>query len=190
MAAVESHRPSVFRTISNKVLGFVLLPVVALLIVGVLLLKHADHSLQLRACFQNVQGLRSGATVRIAGVSLGSVKKVRAQPMNSACPAEVEMELHSDYLLMIPNDAVASVDTEGILGPSYLEIDTTHASGAAIANGGLIRSQESVPATVALERVIKELTEAVRVARDNRKIPGAAPSPSGLAVPAPKPRSN
>jgi ABC-type transporter Mla subunit MlaD len=141
--------------------GLVLVAAALSVLAIALPLRRSTHSVRISACFQDVHGLRSAAPVRIAGVDVGLVKSIRGQPTNSTCPANVEMELRTDYPLAIPIDAVASVSTSGILGPTYVAIDATHTSGATVANGGQIGSRESTPpADLSLEGVDRVLKAA------------------------------
>jgi len=100
-------------------------------------------SLRLNTCFQDVNGLHAGAKVRMAGVDVGAVRNVRAQPTDKACPGAVEMELRTPYELKIPRDSVASIATAGVLGPTFLETDVSGASGPTIQAGGQLPSRES-----------------------------------------------
>jgi len=69
--------------------------------------------LYLAACFENVRGLRIGAPVRIAGVEVGRVTAVRAQPDRQECQAQVDMTLSTAYELKVPGDARALVANDG-----------------------------------------------------------------------------
>jgi phospholipid/cholesterol/gamma-HCH transport system substrate-binding protein len=169
-----------------------LLVVAALSMLAALRLKHSTHTLRISACFQDVHGLRSAAPVRIAGVEVGIVQSVRAQPTNSSCPADVEMELRTDYPLSIPIDAVASVNTAGILGSTYVAIDATHSSGADVVNGGQIASRESASTDVTLEGVSRVLQITGKEA-DRAGQKGIAPrstNPPDPKAPSEKPRPN
>jgi ABC-type transporter Mla subunit MlaD len=99
--------------------------------------------LTLTTCLQDAAGLRAGAPVRIAGVDVGRVKSVTARPEQSACPADVEMAFTVGYGLRIPRDSVATTATDGVLGPTYIEIETTQAIGSAVENGGILPSRET-----------------------------------------------
>lgn len=101
----------------------------------------------LKSCFQDVAGLRDGAEVRIAGVNVGHVRVVRAQPDNHACPALVEMVLSTPYELKIPRDSLAIVQTAGLLGGTYAAIDVSAASGSPIESGGTLESRFTPQAT-------------------------------------------
>lgn len=149
------------------------------LLAGVLLLRHPVHSLLVRACFQDVNGLKAAAFVRIAGVEVGRVKTVRAQPTNSTCPAAVEMELRTDYPLSLPSDAVASVNSEGLLGSLYVAIDATHTSDLPVANGGQIQSRENTPVTAAsVVRALNDIDKTVKDKLDERR--GSADHPHDM----------
>jgi phospholipid/cholesterol/gamma-HCH transport system substrate-binding protein len=104
-------------------------------------------SLRLRTCFQDVSGLRPDAKVRLAGVDIGTVREVKAQPDNKACPGGVEMEIQTPYELKIAQDSVASTATAGLLGETYLAIDASQASGPPARNGDQLPSKESVKVT-------------------------------------------
>ena len=116
MAADGSYLSSRFPPSSRWFAGFSLIFVVLTVGAVAMLLRHPAHLLRSSACFQDVNGLRSGASVRIAGVDVGQVRAVRAHPGNSACPAEVGLELGTAYALNLPSDAVASVSSSGIPG--------------------------------------------------------------------------
>jgi phospholipid/cholesterol/gamma-HCH transport system substrate-binding protein len=123
----------------------------------------AGTSLRLRTCFQNVSGLRPNAKVRFAGVDIGKVREVKAQPDNKTCPAAVEMEIQTPYELKVPQDTVASIATAGLLGETYLVIDASQASGPPTRTGDQLPSKESVNVTaetvVRAVKVLKHLSD-------------------------------
>ena len=96
---------------------------------------------EIRTCFNDARGLRPGAGVRIAGVDVGMVRVVRANPEKKDCPAEVTMDLATPYELRIPKDSVVEVHTDGILGLPLVAIDVTHATGEPVNNGGYLQSK-------------------------------------------------
>jgi len=124
----------------------VLMTVVGLAAIGSLFVRNVHLSRQeLKSCFSDVQGLKEGATVRIAGVDVGTVRSVRANPQNRNCPAEVEMAIATSYNLRVPKDAIVAIQTEGILGQGYLDIDVSQASGLPIENYGYLKSKPTNP---------------------------------------------
>jgi ABC-type transporter Mla subunit MlaD len=146
------------RTSSGKSawrVGGIVAAVLVAVLAGWPLLRGPHWKLAVRTCLQDAAGLREGTKVRLAGVSVGYVQRVRAQPQDSACPAAVEMALATNYELKIPRDSVVSTATAGFLGETILQIDTSQASGAPIGNGGQLpsRLQEKLSA----EQVIRFL---------------------------------
>jgi phospholipid/cholesterol/gamma-HCH transport system substrate-binding protein len=142
-----------------------------LALAGFWLLKiTTGASLRLRTCFQNVSGLRSGAKVRLAGVDIGIVGDVRAQPTNKTCRAAVEMEVRTPYELTIPQDSVVSTATAGLLGETYLEIDASGTSGPPAHSGDQLPSKESANVTAetvdralkAVDGMLKQLSDEVK----------------------------
>jgi len=184
---------STFRPSHRMLVGLLLIASLSL-VAGVFLLRRPTHSLRIRACFQDVNGLRAGAFVRIAGVEVGRVRTIHAQPTNSTCPANVEMELATDYPLSLPNDAVASINTAGILGAPNVSIDASGASGPPVAIGGQIRSQENAPFTAAgLERILDKFAKDLKDMKDKADEQKNAPcpgKPEGTRNSTAKPRSN
>jgi len=95
----------------------------------------------LKSCFGDVQGLKSGAEVMLAGVDVGKVRSVHAKPQDKNCPAEVEMDIATSYELTIPKDALAGVETAGMLGERFVSIDVSQSSEPAIENYGYLKSK-------------------------------------------------
>jgi phospholipid/cholesterol/gamma-HCH transport system substrate-binding protein len=147
----------------------VLIVLVGLLaLAGFLLGKiSTGPSLRLNACFQDVNGLRKGSRVRLAGVDIGVVREVRAQPSNKACPGAVEMKVSTPYQLRIPQDSVASTAAAGVLGETYLEIDVSGASGPPIQSGGRLPSKEGVKFTAIVDQALKKLQQQITDAEKN-----------------------
>jgi len=71
----------------------------------------------LNAEFNNISGVKEGADVQIAGVTVG---KVRGLHLNKDHMAVVSMQL--DKNIAIPEDSIASVKSQGIIGDKYIQI--------------------------------------------------------------------
>jgi ABC-type transporter Mla subunit MlaD len=101
------------------------------------------HGSEVKAYFQNAQGLRAGAPVRLAGVDIGSVKSIRVRPELREHPAEVIMTLRTSYELRIPNDSVVALAQAGVLGETFPDIDIRNASGPPLQDGGELRTRQT-----------------------------------------------
>jgi len=144
-------------------------------------LRYSRHDL--KSCFDDAGGLRAGAPVRIAGVDVGTVRSVRANPQNKTCPAEVEMVLATSYEIRVPKDSTAEVATAGLLDEAYLIIDTTQASGAPIENYGYLKSKH-VKNTLSLGEQIRAADAALRLVQALKEAEKEVPKDSS---PAPHP---
>lgn len=72
-----------------------------------------------RARFHDVEGLQEGANVRVAGVSMGVVRKIRHQ--SEECPVELEMHIERQRDFALPRSAKARLGSERLLGPTNRE---------------------------------------------------------------------
>ncbi len=85
--------------------------------------------LYLRSYFKNAAGLKSGAPVTLEGVTIGNVRRIRVVPERQPSPVEVSMEVGGEYVRGLHVDSVAAIAQAGVLGDSYVDIDSSHASG-------------------------------------------------------------
>lgn len=93
--------------------------------------------------FDNASGLRVGAPVRLSGVEIGNVIAIRIVPDKDKqiTPVEVIMKVSTKYGFNLRRDSVTSLDTAGVLGETYLDIDSSQAIGARAQNGDTLSTQ-------------------------------------------------
>lgn len=97
--------------------------------------------------FDNISGLKTGASVEIAGVPIGKVKEIRLKDPQ----AETVLQIYKSVKLF--EDDIASVRTKGIIGDRYVKI-SRGASDVEIEPGTLLFETESV---VDIEDIIGKL---------------------------------
>lgn len=106
-----------------------------------------DKNYALQAEFTNVSGLKNGATVEIAGVSVGKVSAIKLDKKDRAMVVmRIEKNVH------ITDDAIASIRTQGIIGDKYVKI-SQGASSKYLKSGDTIFDTESA---VDLEEMISK----------------------------------
>jgi phospholipid/cholesterol/gamma-HCH transport system substrate-binding protein len=90
-----------------------------------------SHRIILVSYFDNAEGLRVGAPVRLSGVDIGNVVKILivADKDKSITPVEVVMKVSTKYNFNLRRDSVTSLDTAGVLGETYLDIESSEAVG-------------------------------------------------------------
>lgn len=101
--------------------------------------------------FENAAGLKPGAPVNLQGVTIGSVKKIIIVPQRRVTPVEVIMSLGLKYKGALHTDTTASMATAGVLGDTFVDLDSAHATGPPLTNG----DEVPVVQTPSLSDVIK-----------------------------------
>jgi phospholipid/cholesterol/gamma-HCH transport system substrate-binding protein len=97
----------------------------------------------LKTYLTEASGLREGAEVRLAGVAVGNVKRVQISPYTDRSRAvEVVMAVSRRYQQEIRADSVASIETVGLLGESYVNISRGSRSQEVIPDEGVLKSSE------------------------------------------------
>ena len=97
----------------------------------------------LKSYFDNAQGLRQGAPVRLSGVDIGNVTKIIIVPDKDKqqTPVEVLMKVSTKYSYAIRRDSVTSLETAGVLGETFLDIDSLQALGPSAQDGDTLNTQ-------------------------------------------------
>ena len=93
--------------------------------------------------FDNAEGLRVGAPVRLSGVDIGNVTKIEiiSGRDKQLTPVEVTMKISTKYHGALRRDSVTSLETAGVLGETYLDIDSSQAVGAPLQDGDTLPTQ-------------------------------------------------
>jgi phospholipid/cholesterol/gamma-HCH transport system substrate-binding protein len=132
----------------------------------------------LRAYFDNASGLKDGAPVTLEGVTIGNVLSVRVVPDRNPRPVEVTMKVSTKYLNALHTDSVATITQAGVLGDSFVDIDSTRATGPTPSNNAEIRqaaapsiqdvirtSQVSIQDINALTHKIEDLVDSLNTSK-------------------------
>jgi len=98
--------------------------------------------IRLRSYFDNAGGLKDGAPVRLAGVDIGNVTAVRIVEGKPSTPVEVTMKVNTNYRFNLRKDSVTLLSTAGVLGETYVDIDSSAAKGPAAADGDTLATRE------------------------------------------------
>lgn len=87
------------------------------------------RKLRLRAYFENAAGLKDGAPVTLEGVTIGNVIHVHIVPERKPKSVEVTMQVGQEYLGALHKTTTASIAQAGVLGDSYVDLSSAHATG-------------------------------------------------------------
>lgn len=130
-----------------------------LLVLAIFLLgskeKLFTSTIEIKAYFNQIEGLKSGAPVRLSGYDIGSVSSV-SFANDASAKVEVKMRIVNELKHLIKFDSEASIETEGLVGKKIVAITPGSSDAAEVTNGGVIKSK--TPMNIA--KIIEE-TESV-----------------------------
>jgi phospholipid/cholesterol/gamma-HCH transport system substrate-binding protein len=104
----------------------------------------------LRSYFANAAGLKDGAVVSVDGVTVGNVTKTRVVPERNPYPVEVTVQVGEKYWADLHTDSTERIAPAGVLGDSFVDIDSRHATGPQPANN----SELKISGSPTIEEVI------------------------------------
>lgn len=118
-----------------------------ILVIGIFLLGNKESlfksTFTVKTYFKNVEGLRTGAPVRLSGIDVGSVKDIKIVGDTSG-KVEVTLRLIHEIHQFVKTDSKASIETEGLVGNKILILHIGSSSSAQVPEGGFIQSKESI----------------------------------------------
>ena len=79
--------------------------------------NHNDYTLT--AKFGSIGGVNAGSDVRMAGVKVGVISNISLD--TKTFDAKVDMSIHAG--IPVPEDSIARITTDGLLGSAYISID-------------------------------------------------------------------
>lgn len=130
-----------------------------LLVLAIFLLgskeKLFTSTIEIKTYFDQIEGLKSGAPVRLSGYDIGSVSSV-SFANDASAKVEVKMRIVNDLKHLIRIDSEASIETEGLVGKKIVAITPGSSDAAEVTSGGVIKSK--TPRNIA--KIIEE-TESV-----------------------------
>ena len=100
------------------------------------------HKITLYSYFDNASGLRVGAPVRLEGVDIGNVQSIRVVPRHGLTPVRVAMRVSTKYERGIRTDSTAELSTQGVLGETFVDIDSRAATGPPATDGTVLHIHE------------------------------------------------
>ena len=126
---------------NNLRLGLFVLVGLACLMALLFLLGRKQNlfssSLDVEADFRNVSGLLAGNNVRLAGIPVGTVRRI--QIVNDST-VRVVMSLNREVQPYVKKNAVASIGTDGLVGNTIVNLTAAAAPAAPIEPGDRLRT--------------------------------------------------
>ncbi len=103
-------------------IGLIVIFVAGWFLIGVLLksdeLSNLGKTTEYLASFNDVSGISVGSEIKLAGVTVGKVKRLELDSLSYTA----EMVLDISSIIKIPTDSEIIITSEGLLGASYVSI--------------------------------------------------------------------
>ncbi|NLT51036.1 MAG: MCE family protein [Ignavibacteria bacterium] len=93
--------------------------------------------------FKNIEGLRTGAAVRLSGLDIGSVKEI-SLITDSTQKVKVVLSIREDVKHFIRLDSKAIIETEGLIGAKIISVTPGNPDFEIVQDGGFIYSEEPI----------------------------------------------
>ena len=151
---------------------------VALIIIGVAILKLGDAGnlfgkrYRLVAYVASATGMRIGGPVTIAGQLAGSIKDIRFLPIDTDTTRNLELivEVNSALREQVRKDSRARIKTMGLLGDKVFDITVGTPKYRALHEGDTLPIAPSVDYEAVVQQASAAINEVVRLTQDLSKV--------------------
>lgn len=113
-----------------------------------------DDSFEAYAEFSNISGLQRGAIVRVAGMDAGEVKEIHV-PGSPSAKFRVMLRIREDLHQLIRVDSVATIQTDGLVGNKFIQVDAGTDQAPVVPPKGTMRSREPFDLAEMMDRMSK-----------------------------------
>lgn len=116
-----------------------------------------EDNFEVYAEFSKLAGLEGGATVRVAGLDAGEVTAISV-PTGPTGRFRVRVRLREELHGVVRSDSVASIQTEGLVGNKFVQIEGGSESSPRAPDGSTIRSRDPIDIADLLQQLSGTLT--------------------------------
>ena len=124
-------------------------------------------SLEVMADFRNVSGLLIGNNVRLAGIDVGTVRRIHIQNDSTV---RVVMHLNRDVQPFVKKNAVASIGTDGLEGNTIVNLSAVAAPAPPIEPGDVLLTKKPLAVADMLNTLDISNKNLVGITQDLRQI--------------------
>ncbi len=144
----------------------------ALFGIGMFLIGNSNQmftkSFNVFADFSKITGIQNGGKVRVAGMDAGTVTRIEV-PLRPEAKFRVHFRIMEKLHPIVRQDSVVTIQTDGLLGNKYLQVDAGSADAPLARNDSLIQSKEPFEwgdLMVEMNTVVKQVNEVIAGVKD------------------------
>jgi phospholipid/cholesterol/gamma-HCH transport system substrate-binding protein len=116
-----------------------------------------EDNFEVYAEFSKLAGLEGGATVRVAGLDAGEVTAISV-PTGPASRFRVRVRIREELHAVVRSDSVASIQTEGLVGNKFVQIEGGSEASPRAPAGSTIQSRDPIDIADLLQQLSGTLT--------------------------------
>ena len=149
--------------------GVFLILAVIVFIVGIWILGQEREVFSSKSLFhttfKNVQGLSRGAPVRLSGITIGRVEEIGFREKAQDPSVHITLSISEQYLPLLKEGSVASIQTQGLLGDKFLSIFPGE-SKALLTTGSQIEAREMRDVADTLQRASTIINRTAKISEE------------------------
>jgi phospholipid/cholesterol/gamma-HCH transport system substrate-binding protein len=163
-------------TYSKLRVGAVIAIALTLLCFGIFSIGHGSRMFTrseiLEAHFHRINGLQTGAPVKLAGLGIGAVESIQFPASLGENYMIVRIWVRKSEAPRVRVDSVATIDSMGLLGDKFVELTTGTSGAASAAPGAVLPSQDPVNYEALLQRAASDrlVSNVVAISDSMRKL--------------------
>jgi len=117
-----------------------------------------EHHLVLYSEFSELSGITKGSKVRVGGMDAGRVLQIEV-PSSVSSKFRVQIQIDDRLHPIIRKDSVVTINTEGIVGNTYLSISPGSAVAPPVASGDTLPSKGAIELSDLLNRAVTTVND-------------------------------
>lgn len=175
------------------VVGLFVLIGLVILLAGILFLggqqKRFTSTIQIKAVFNDVAGLKTGNNVWFSGVKIGTVKRIS---FTGTSQVEVDMNIEAKSAEYIRKDALATLGSDGLIGNKLIVIVGGTPKAGSVEEGDRLRAREALSTESIIDtlqitnrnllKITKDVGSVVDRVKNGRGLAGALLTDSSILL--------
>lgn len=162
-----------FKQLEGARLGIFIFLGTILLVISIFMIGNKEKlfvtTIEIKSYFNQIEGLKSGAPVRLSGYDIGSVSEIKLVDAKTG-NVEVKMRIENDLLHFIRLDSEASIETEGLVGKKIVSISPGSLESEVISDGGIVKSKNPVNIAAIIEQTESTMAYLKNLTKDLSEI--------------------